>query len=451
MARGNLTKRVVDNAKPRAQRYELSDGVNGLYLAVQPSGGKSWIVRYRFGSKPRKYTIGAYSENAWSLDKAQKEAAKVIMKVDGGEDPAAAKQAENKARRAPKEPDERPKTFEDTARRFLLRHTRMNCSNRHFLETARLFGFKPDPADETKLVHNAYAKAFIKQWEDRAIASITEQEIQDFLDEVVIAGTPILANNMHTALGKFFRWAKAPEGNRVIAINPCLEIKQPVEDEEGERVLSDAELRALWRAAARLEYPKGTAYRMLILSGQRKSIITLCRAAQVDRRASLWTISSKQEGAKGTANLLPIVDAMAAVFDECNGNAPYLFSTTGGAKPLTLGAKIKKEIDALMLDELRKEAAAQGDDPAAVELMPWDNHDIRRTMRTRLSALPIPDGHIVRELVIGHRKGKIHRTYDKFSYVEQEKRALELWAEKLETIVNPPEGNIIQFQKQAAQ
>ena len=43
------------------QRREISDGkIAGLFLVVQPSGAKSWAVRYRVAGTPRKFTIGPY-------------------------------------------------------------------------------------------------------------------------------------------------------------------------------------------------------------------------------------------------------------------------------------------------------------------------------------------------------------------------------------------------------
>ena len=53
-----LTQLSVENAKPRAIRVEIPDGGSGLYLVVQPSGSKSWALRYRFAGKPTKLTLG---------------------------------------------------------------------------------------------------------------------------------------------------------------------------------------------------------------------------------------------------------------------------------------------------------------------------------------------------------------------------------------------------------
>jgi hypothetical protein len=53
-----LTDRVVKQAKARGTRLEIPDAVlPGLYLIVQPTGAKSWAVRYRIGRRTRKLTL----------------------------------------------------------------------------------------------------------------------------------------------------------------------------------------------------------------------------------------------------------------------------------------------------------------------------------------------------------------------------------------------------------
>ena len=61
-----------------------------------------------------------------------------------------------------------------------------------------------------------------------------------------------------------------------------------------------------------------------------------------------------------------------------------------------------------------------GGEIAGSTIEPWIIHDIRRTMRTGLSALPVPD--LVRELVIAHTKPGLHKVYDQHAYLD-EKRA----------------------------
>src|SRR5262245_4497599 len=127
MARG-LTPLKVENARASDQRQEIADpGKPGLYLVIQPSGKKSWAVRYRRLSDkaPRKYTIDGFP----SLGVARKLAQGVLDQVAEGKDPAASKQIEKLAARD-RESDE----FGDIVVRFIERDQKP--SNRTWKETA---------------------------------------------------------------------------------------------------------------------------------------------------------------------------------------------------------------------------------------------------------------------------------------------------------------------------
>src|SRR3954469_21458227 len=85
-----LTALFVERAKPTASRIEIPDGLlTGLYLVVQPSGAKSWAVRYRHAGKPKKLTLGAFP--VLDLREARAEAKTALQIVAKGDDPAAQK------------------------------------------------------------------------------------------------------------------------------------------------------------------------------------------------------------------------------------------------------------------------------------------------------------------------------------------------------------------------
>jgi hypothetical protein len=77
-------------------------------------------------------------------------------------------------------------------------------------------------------------------------------------------------------------------------------------------------------------------------------------------------------------------------------------------------------------------------------LPPFVIHDIRRTMRTGLSALPVPD--LIRELVVAHTKPGLHKVYDRHTYLDEKRQALDLWAKRLRDIITPPPANVVQLE-----
>ncbi len=78
-------------ARPSARR-EVPDGkIGGLYLVVQPSGAKSWALRYRAAGTPKKFTIGPYP--SIGLSAARKRAQKALAEVVDGIDPLRAEES----------------------------------------------------------------------------------------------------------------------------------------------------------------------------------------------------------------------------------------------------------------------------------------------------------------------------------------------------------------------
>src|SRR5262249_50288274 len=83
-----LTAKTIENLKPGPQRREISDGGSGLYLVLQPSGHRSWALRYRSTGPPAKLTLGPWPR--LTLAAARKGAADALHELAQGHDPAAA-------------------------------------------------------------------------------------------------------------------------------------------------------------------------------------------------------------------------------------------------------------------------------------------------------------------------------------------------------------------------
>ena len=123
---------------------------------------------------------------------------------------------------------------------------------------------------------------------------------------------------------------------------------------------------------------------------------------------------------------MPLVPEILALLESLPrfAGGDYLFSTTGGKVPVSGFSKAKARLDKLM----RMDLEAKG--------LPFEDfviHDIRRTCRTKFSALPVED--IVRELLLAHARPGLHKVYDLHAYEKEKAHALNLWHEKLKHIV----------------
>jgi integrase len=149
------------------------------------------------------------------------------------------------------------------------------------------------------------------------------------------------------------------------------------------------------------------------------------------------------------AHVVPLTDEVVSLLKSLPRfrNGEFLFSTTFGKKPVNGFSKAKDRADNLMLKEARKRAEVLGNDPDKVKLDEWRIHDIRRTMRTGLSALPVAD--MVRELVIAHTRPGLHKVYDQYAYLDEKRRALELWTARLRSIVTTAPDNVVELRAKA--
>src|SRR5262249_21850063 len=135
---------------------------------------------------------------------------------------------------------------------------------------------------------------------------------------------------------------------------------------------------------------------------------------------------------------VPLADAVLALLDALPrfSSGDCLFSMDFGKHSLKSAnfSDPKRRLDTLMLEEL------QATNPKA-KLPSFVNHDIRRTVRTRLSALRVAEE--VREAVLAHTRPGIKGTYDHHQYLDEKREALTLWNARLRLIVDPPPANVV--------
>jgi hypothetical protein len=96
-----------------------------------------------------------------------------------------------------------------------------------------------------------------------------------------------------------------------------------------------------------------------------------------------------------------------------------------------------------MLRTLRVLARRRNEDAFNVNLQPWTNHDIRRTVRSGLSRLKITEE--AREAVLAHVRPGIKGTYDLYDYFDEKREALELWAARVRDIATPRPANVVRL------
>ena len=82
-----LTDEVVSNAQPKAKPYKMGDG-GGLFLLVQPNGGKLWRLKYRYDGKEKQLSFGVYPKVTMADARDRKDEARAMLA--SGNDPSVA-------------------------------------------------------------------------------------------------------------------------------------------------------------------------------------------------------------------------------------------------------------------------------------------------------------------------------------------------------------------------
>jgi hypothetical protein len=193
-----LTDIAIQKLKPRSVRYEVPDGgARGLRVVVQPSGRKSYAVRYRnAGGRARKHTLPA----GITLAAARKLTADVLLEVAQDRDPAAEKRKTRRA--AAKAADARERdTVESLAGQFIEQHAKRNTRLNSWRATAGIFRNIVLPA-----------------WGGRTVHDITRRDVLDLLNGVAV-DRPVMANRVKAAISKFYDWLAEP-GREVVTASP---------------------------------------------------------------------------------------------------------------------------------------------------------------------------------------------------------------------------------------
>ncbi len=391
-----LTARSVENAKPdRSRRRELPDGaLPGFYLVVQPSGAKSWAVRYRVEGKPKKFTLGPYPR--LSLGDARERARAALRLASEGRDPGALKLSTQQ------EIDAAIKLrFGAVVAEFIERYAKPR--NRTWPETERLL-----------------TKADLAAWQDRDLRTITRSDILAVLDRMVERGAPIQANRLVAALRRFFGWAVE---RGLLDSSPMASLKPPSAEAARDRVLSDDELRAVWQAAEEIGHPFGQAVQLMILTGQRRSEVLEAEWQEFDLERGLWTIPRKRTK-NGTGHVIPLAPAVVELIRRFPrvGPTPKLLFTTNGATPFSGVSKAMERLSALAGRHMNEKG----------ELMPWRLHDLRRTFATGCARLGVPL-HVV-EKSLNHTSGTfggIVAVYQRHDFLQERWQAMQVWSDHL--------------------
>jgi integrase len=432
--RTRITDKLLQAIKPghalvppegkRARIWDATKDFNDFGVRITSKAAVSFFVTRRIKgdgkSQPITVVLGSYP--ATSLAAARVEATKVLSHLKEGRDPREVAKEEKRAKQAKAraEAARQANAFAQVAETFISRYVmpRMRTAS---------------------AVAQLVRREFVSRWGDRPITEITRADIINLVEEIGERSPSAAAQNL-TYVRLLFDWAIERDIYGV-AQSPCYPIKiaRLIPNMPGarDRVLSDDELRLVWKAAWPAgdhedNYPTGQYVRLLLILGCRRSELSEMAWPEVDLDKATWTLKGERTK-NGDLRLVPLprlaVDMLAAM---PRFTGPCAFTNSFGKRPILGFGALKTMLD-------RRIAKLNGGE----QIERWTLHDLRRTMRTRLSAIP-SISPLVAELMIGHRQGGVQAVYNLHGYEEEQRIGFELWCARLAAIVDPPaETNVV--------
>jgi integrase len=373
------------------------DNTTGFGIRVRAGGSRTWIYRYRIGSKQRSVILG--SAKSVPLRLAQKNAGELEAKVRLGQDPALDRQ------NARLEADN---TFGVLANQYL---------------EARKSKWRPKTYYEYKRQLLGYAKPLHRL----PITAVSQRNVANLLNGIAKDAGDVTANRVRASLSGLFGWVikegiRLPEGNVASYTNKR-------DEKSRDRVLSDAELKAIWRACGDNGF--AAIVKLLILTGQRKSEIGSLRW---DELHDEQIILPAQRTKNRRVHVVPLSDAAKAILNafRADGRTHAFGRYDTGFQGWNIA---KQELDARI--------AGRGK-----PLAHWTVHDLRRTVATRMAELGVQP-HIV-EAVLNHvsgHKGGIAGIYNRATYDKEKREALILWAEHVTALVEGRKAVVVPMKR----
>lgn len=448
-----LTAAGVARLKADGKRREVPDGgCAGLHLVIQPSGVKSFALRFRRGGRSAKLTLGRADLDGketsgepvigqpLTLAQARQLAAAVHRQRALGRDVVADRRREKLEKKT-----QDANTFADAAAAFIEQHAMRKTRRWH--ATARLLGLQPaQDKDGLELIRHGLAD----RWRDRPITEISVADVRLLISEAREKGVPGLerrnkgpsvprSRSLFAALSKFFSWC-VDEGR--IAQSPCVGLSRPEAPRPRSRALAEPELIEFWQAASREPTPFAQLLKLLLLTGQRLGEVAGMRRDELSDDGTSWTLPASRTK-NHRIHLVPLAPLARSILKTAGTDGDLVFTTTGTTPP-SGWSKLKRRLDEAMAEEREKRTTTGN-------AAPWRLHDLRRSAATGMAKLGIQP-HVI-EAVLNHVsgfRGGVAGVYNVFSYLPEKTEALMLWAAHVELLVVPQPAKVARRRKAEA-
>lgn len=410
-----LTEAFVKNAtaEPGQKRTIYWDETLPRFgLRVMHTGHKAYLVQYRAGKgragKDCKEVLGTAGPNgSKTLAEARKEARKKFGQVADGRNPLAERRAA--AARA-------TNTLQYAIENFFA----IECGMKRDESGKAVF-----PADSDGKPRMRTAPHRLRTLERLVYPTLGSMPVHDvkrshlvrLLDQIADKHGEVMSDRTLAYLRKVLNWHAIRNDDYVC---PIVKGMTRATGRSRDRMLDDAELKAVWEASANAG-PFGSMVRFILLTSARRAEAS--RLVWDEITGADWKLPARRN--KTRVNLIrPLPQAARDLLAGMPTYCRYVF-TNDGETAIAGYSKFKTA--------LQKASGTSG----------WSIHDLRRTAKSLMSRARVPTEYS--EHVLGHMLPGMKRVYDQYKYHAEKAEALEKLAGMIDSIVNPPATNVLAF------
>lgn len=397
-----FTARAIDALRPEAGAFLAWDEtLPGLVCKVYPTGAKTYLCVARVRGTQRKLTLEPVGVTP-SLDRVREKAKAVLAKMaeanrdPGAEDPVSAKRRARQEARAKRAAD--ANTFGALCETYIETYAK-----------PRKRSWKADAA--------MIRSDIPEDWKARSVVEITRRDVVELIDRKAVKA-PIQANRVRALLHKLFRFAIA-KGRA--EYNPVYGTDRPTQERSRDRVLATEEVRRVWTATEKMPAPMRALLRLQLVTAQRYGEVLAMRWSDIDLAERVWTVPATVAKNK-LSHRVPLSELALEILDALPRESEFVVA----------GARGRRQY---------YEATA------ALGLPDFRGHDLRRTAASGMASLGVPRHHISR--VLNHVEAGVTAVYDRHGYDSEKRAALDSWARKLRSIVDPENagGRVLEFSR----